>query len=60
MGAFARPLGRHTASLDAHGGLGARAGTDVGLGGAAGGAMRGPIALDFAKIGPSTEGSLFL
>ena len=29
--AFARPLGRHTASLDAHGGLGARAGARVGL-----------------------------
>ena len=28
---FARPLGRHTASLDAHGGLGARAGARVGL-----------------------------
>ena len=31
--AFARPLGRHTASLDAHGGLGTRAGARVGLGG---------------------------
>ena len=58
--AFARPLGRHTASLDAHGGLGTRAGARVGLGGAVRGAMRGSIPLDFAKIGPSTEGSLFL